>query len=102
MDPRSRALLTATVALILSSGPGRGDHSDTRRVQDGQVRPAMTALWFSETGDIWNNNRASFGAAKRGLYKATLASGGKLEVQKKDGVTTFVFDLDVADVLILR
>jgi hypothetical protein len=34
--------------------------------------------------------------------KATLASGGKLAVQKKDGVTTFVFDLDVADVLILR
>ena len=39
-------------------------------VQSGQVRPARTALWFSETGDIWRDNTPSFGAAKRGLYIA--------------------------------
>lgn len=39
-------------------------------VHSGQVRPARTALWFSETGDIWRDNRPSFGAAKRGLYVA--------------------------------
>jgi hypothetical protein len=57
-------------------------------VQDGQVRPAKTALWFSETGDIWNNNRASFGAAKRGLYIAILGQQIPLD---------FVVDADAAD-----
>src|SRR5204863_2587332 len=37
-------------------------------VQGGRVRAARTALWFSETGDIWRDNTPSFGAAKRGLY----------------------------------
>ena len=41
-------------------------------VQSGQVRPARTALWFSETGDIWNDNTPSFGEAKRALYIAIL------------------------------
>ncbi|HVF10425.1 MAG TPA: beta-galactosidase trimerization domain-containing protein [Abditibacteriaceae bacterium] len=39
-------------------------------VQDGQVRPGVAALWFSETGDIWDNNRHPFAAAKRTLYVA--------------------------------
>jgi len=39
-------------------------------VQDGQVRPAEAALWFSETGDIWGDGHGSFAAAKRGLYIA--------------------------------
>jgi hypothetical protein len=39
-------------------------------VQSGQVRPAETGLWFSETGDIWGDNEGSFAAAKRALYVA--------------------------------
>ncbi|MFN4260255.1 MAG: beta-galactosidase trimerization domain-containing protein [Gemmataceae bacterium] len=39
-------------------------------VQDGQVRPAQTALWFSETADAWDDNRHPFDAAKRCLYIA--------------------------------
>src|SRR5205823_8151271 len=39
-------------------------------VQDGQVTPGVAALWFSQTGDIWNNNRNPFDAAKRSLYIA--------------------------------
>jgi hypothetical protein len=41
-------------------------------IQDGHVMPGQAALWFSETGDIWNNNRQPFGAAKRALYVAIL------------------------------
>jgi hypothetical protein len=39
-------------------------------VQDGQVRPGLAALWFSEAADVWNDNRAPFDAAKRALYLA--------------------------------
>jgi hypothetical protein len=39
-------------------------------IQDGHVRGATAALWFSETGDIWDDNRAPFDAAKRTLYLA--------------------------------
>jgi hypothetical protein len=39
-------------------------------VQDGQVRPGVAAMWFSETGDIWDDGHAPFGAAKRCLYIA--------------------------------
>jgi hypothetical protein len=39
-------------------------------VQDGRVRPGVAALWFSETGDIWDDACAPFGAAKRCLYIA--------------------------------
>jgi len=41
-------------------------------VQTGQVRSAETGLWFSETGDIWNDNGGSFAANKRSLYIAIL------------------------------
>jgi len=41
-------------------------------VQAGQVRPARVGLWFSETGDIWNDYANSGGAAKRALYIAIL------------------------------
>ncbi len=39
-------------------------------IQDGTVRAADSALWFSETGDIWGDNHGSLAAAKRGLYTA--------------------------------
>lgn len=39
-------------------------------VQEGHVRPAQAALWFSETGDIWGDNHGSLAAGKRGLYTA--------------------------------
>jgi beta-galactosidase GanA len=34
------------------------------------VRPATTALWFSETSDIWNDKQPPFADAKRNLYVA--------------------------------
>jgi len=39
-------------------------------VQDGRVRPGVAALWFSEAGDVWHNNRSPLDAAKRTLYIA--------------------------------
>ena len=39
-------------------------------VQDGNLRDAKTALWFSETADIWDDNSGSFAAGKRTLYIA--------------------------------
>ncbi len=39
-------------------------------VQDGQVRAAEAAMWFSETGDIWGDSHGSFAAGKRALYTA--------------------------------
>jgi len=39
-------------------------------VQDGQVRAGQAALWFSEAGDIWDDNQPPFAAAKRTLYIA--------------------------------
>jgi hypothetical protein len=39
-------------------------------VQDGRVQPGVAALWFSETADIWDDNRHPFAAAKRSLYIA--------------------------------
>lgn len=41
-------------------------------VQSGAVRPAQVGLWFSETADIWGDNKGSFAAAKRALYTAIL------------------------------
>jgi hypothetical protein len=39
-------------------------------VQSSEVRPAEAALWFSETGDVWEDSRGSFAPAKRALYTA--------------------------------
>jgi len=39
-------------------------------IQDGQVRRGIAGLWFSETADIWNDNRPPFDMAKRTLYIA--------------------------------
>jgi len=39
-------------------------------LQNGQVRPGVAGLWFSEAADIWNDNRAPFDMAKRALYIA--------------------------------
>ena len=41
-------------------------------MQEGQVTPGTAALWFSEAGDIWDDSRSPFGAAKRALYVAIL------------------------------
>lgn len=54
--------------MILGSFRELGTFEDI--VQDGQIRAAEAALWFSETGDIWGDSRGSFAAAKRGLYIA--------------------------------
>ncbi|MCX7705189.1 MAG: beta-galactosidase trimerization domain-containing protein [bacterium] len=37
-------------------------------VQNGYVRQAESALWFSETADIWDDNNGPFAAEKRTLY----------------------------------
>jgi hypothetical protein len=39
-------------------------------IQDGRVRRGIAALWLSRTGDVWDDNAAPFGAAKRALYIA--------------------------------
>jgi hypothetical protein len=39
-------------------------------IQDGQVRAGQAGLWFSEAGDLWDNSRSPFDAAKRTLYVA--------------------------------
>jgi hypothetical protein len=39
-------------------------------VQDGTVREGVAGLWFSETGDIWDDSRPPFAAGKRTLYCA--------------------------------
>lgn len=57
-------------------------------IQSGALVPAKTALWFSETGDIWRNNLPSFGAGKRGLYVAILGQQLPLD---------FVVDQDAAE-----
>jgi len=41
-------------------------------MQDGSVEPGVAALWFSETGDIWNDRRPPFDTDKRALYIAIL------------------------------
>lgn len=39
-------------------------------IQDGQVRPGVAGLWFSEAADIWEDYRAPFDVGKRTLYIA--------------------------------
>jgi hypothetical protein len=39
-------------------------------IQAGHVCDGQVALWFSETGDIWDDNNGSFGPAKSALYLA--------------------------------
>jgi len=39
-------------------------------VQEGRVRPAEAALWFSEAADVWQDSHPPFGAGKRTLYIA--------------------------------
>lgn len=58
----------AMFAMVLRSFRELGLYEDI--VQDGEILPAETALWFSETGDIWGDNHGSFAAAKRALYTA--------------------------------
>jgi len=58
-------------AMVLKTLRELGTYEDI--VQQGQVRPAETGLWFSETGDIWEDNAGgSFAPAKRALYIAIL------------------------------
>jgi len=55
-------------AMILRSFRELGGFEDI--IQDGQVRAGQAGLWFSETGDIWNDSQGSFAAGKRSLYAA--------------------------------
>lgn len=57
-------------------------------VQDGKVRPGTAALWFSETGDIWGDNKPPFGAAKRCLY---------IGIRHQQLPLDFVIDEDATD-----
>lgn len=57
-------------------------------VQDGQVRPGVAALWFSETSDIWDDGKAPFSAAKRTLYIA---------IKHQQLALDFVVDQDAID-----
>ena len=63
--------------MILRSFRELGQFEDI--IQAGRNRPAQTALWFSETGDIWDDNHGSFGAAKRALYTAILHQQAPLD-----------------------
>jgi len=49
-------------------------------VQAGQVRPADVGLWFSETGDIWQDSLPPFAAGKRGLYIGILHQQVPLDI----------------------
>jgi hypothetical protein len=60
----------ALYAMVLKTFREYGTFEDI--VQTGEVRQAETGLWFSETGDIWNDNDGAFAAAKRTLYIAIL------------------------------
>lgn len=39
-------------------------------VQDGRIRGGNAALWYSETGDAWEDHADPYGSAKRLLYAA--------------------------------
>ncbi|MEI7437172.1 MAG: beta-galactosidase trimerization domain-containing protein, partial [bacterium] len=73
-------------AMVLRSMRELGLYEDI--IQSGTSYPAATAIWFSETGDIWRNNLPSFGAAKRALYVAILGQQLPLD---------FVVDQDAAE-----
>ncbi len=59
-----------TYRTVLQSFRELGTFEDI--IQSGRKRPAKAALWFSETGDIWGDNKGSFGAGKRTLYAAVI------------------------------
>jgi len=73
-------------AMVLKTLRELGTYEDI--VQGGQVRPAETGLWFSETADIWEDNAGSFGASKRALYIAILNQQVPLD---------FIVDQDALD-----
>lgn len=56
--------------MVLKTFREYGQYEDI--IQSGQVRQGQVGLWFSETGDIWDDNAGSFAAAKRALYIAIL------------------------------
>ena len=53
-------------AMVLKSFREYGLFEDI--IQEGEIRQADCGLWFSETADIWDDNKGSFAAAKRALY----------------------------------
>jgi len=56
-------------------------------VQNGHVDGAKTAMWFSETADVWGDSKGSFAAAKRALYTAIRHSQVPLDfVVEEDAV----------------
>jgi hypothetical protein len=56
-------------------------------IQDGKVRSAPAALFFGETGDIWDNQRHPFGPAKRSLYIAIRHQQLPLDLVTEDDAT---------------
>jgi hypothetical protein len=53
-------------------------------IQDGQVRGGVAGLWFSETGDIWDDYSGPFAAGKRTLYVAIRHAQLPLDVVIED------------------
>ena len=66
-----------TYRTVLRSFRELGQFEDI--IQSGRNRPAKTAMWFSETADIWGDNHGSFAAGKRTLYTMILHRGHQLD-----------------------
>ena len=66
-----------TYRTILRSFRELGQFEDI--IQAGRKRPTKTAMWFSETGDIWGDNDGSFAAGKRTLYAGLIQQGTPLD-----------------------
>lgn len=49
-------------------------------VQDGRIRGGNAALWYSETGDAWEDHADPYGSAKRLLYAAITHQQPALDV----------------------
>jgi hypothetical protein len=68
----------AMYAMVLKSFRELETYEDI--IQDGQVANGDVAIWFSETGDIWDDNHGSFAPAKRGLFMAVRNQQTQLDV----------------------
>ena len=76
----------AMYRMVLKSFRELGTFEDM--IQDGRVRGATAAMWFSQAGDIWGDSHGSFACAKRGLYTA---------IRHQQIPLDFVIEADTAD-----
>ena len=53
-------------------------------VQDGRPRWGKAALWYSQTGDVWQNHRAPFGPEKRSLAVAVRHQQTPLDIVEEE------------------